>query len=67
MSDSEKEHILFLQLVVLFKMKKKKKKKKNKKKRKIWVQELFCKHEEKRAFNNLIQKIKLPSRESLFG
>ena len=63
MSDSEEEHILFLQLVVLFKMKKKKKKRT----RKIWVQELFGKHEEKRAFNNLIQKIKLPSRESLFG
>ena len=60
MSDSEKEHILFLQVVVLFKMKKKRT-------RKIWVQELFCKHEEKRAFNNLILKIKLPSRESLFG
>ena len=32
MSDSEKEHILFLQVVVLFKMKKKKKKKKEQEK-----------------------------------
>ena len=31
MSDSEEEHILFLQLVVLFKMKKTKKKRENKK------------------------------------
>ena len=37
-SDFEEENILFLQLVVLFKMKKKKRRT-----RKIWVQELFCK------------------------
>ena len=51
MSDSEGIDILFLQLVVLFKMKKKKRRK-----RKKWVRELFRKREEKRAFNNLIQK-----------
>ena len=51
MSDSEGIDILFLQLVVLFKMKKKKRRK-----RKKWVRELFRKQEEKRAFNNLIQK-----------
>ena len=50
MSEFEGKHILFLQLVVLFKMKKKKRKK-----RKKWVQELFRKREEKGAFNNLIQ------------
>ena len=51
MSDSEGIDILFLQLVVLFKMKKKKRRK-----RKKWVRELFRKREEERAFNNLIQK-----------
>ena len=54
MSDSEGKDILFLQLVVLFKMKKKKSRK-----RKKWKRELFRKQEEKGAFNNLIQKIKL--------
>ena len=39
MPDSEGKDILFLQLVVLFKMKKKKRRK-----RKIWVQELFRKY-----------------------
>ena len=39
MSDSEGKDILFLQLVVLFKMKEKKRRK-----RKIWVQELFRKY-----------------------
>ena len=54
MSDSDEEDILFLQLVVLFKMKKKKKRT-----RKIWVQELVRKQEEKGTFNNLIQKNKI--------
>ena len=54
----EEVDILFLQLVVLFKMKKKKKK------RKKWVRELFRKREEKGAFNNLTQEIKLANRES---
>ena len=61
MSDSEGKDILFLQLVVLFKMKKKKRRK-----RKKWVRELFRKREEKRAFNNLIRKMKLADRESFF-
>ena len=56
-SDSEGKDILFLQLVVLFKMKKKKRRK-----RKKWVRELFRKREEKEAFNNLIQKMKLADR-----
>ena len=60
MSDSEEENILFLQLVVLLKMNKKKKRK-----RERCVQELFRKQEEKGTFNNLIQEIKLASRESL--
>ena len=51
MPDSEGKDILFLQLVVLFKMKKKKRRK-----RKKWERELFCKREEKGAFNNFIQK-----------
>ena len=63
MSDSEGKEILFLQLGVLFKMKKKKRRKKKKKK---WVRELFRKREEKGAFNNLIQKMKLANRESFF-
>ena len=58
MSDSEGKDILFLQLVVLFKMNKKKRRK-----RKIWVRELFRKRE-KGAFNNLIQKMKLADRQS---
>ena len=62
MSNSEEEGILYLQLVVLFKMKKKKKKKKKK-----WVRELFRKQEEKGIFNNLIQEIKLSNRESVLG
>ena len=62
MSGSEGKDILFLQLVVFFKMKKKKRRK-----RKQWARELFRKREEKRAFNNLIQKIKLADRESFFG
>ena len=62
MSDSEGKDILFLQLVVLFKMKKKKRRK-----RKKWVWELFRKQEEKGAFNNLIQKMKLADRESFLG
>ena len=61
MSDSEGKDILFLQLVVLFKMKKKKRRK-----RKKWVRELFRKQEEKGAFNNLIQKMKLADKESFF-
>ena len=61
MSDSEGKDILFLQLVVLFKMKKKKRRK-----RKKWVRELFCKREEKGAFNNLIQEMKLADRKSFF-
>ena len=59
MSDSEEEHMLFLQLVVLFKMKNKKERK-----RKKWVRELFRKREEKGAFNNLVQEMKLADRES---
>ena len=59
MSDSEEEDILFLQLAVLFKMKKK-----EERKRKKWVRELFRKQEEKGAFNNLIQEMKLADRES---
>ena len=39
MSDSEGKDILFLQLMVLFKMEKKKRRK-----RKIWVRELFGKY-----------------------
>ena len=42
MPDSEGKDILFLQLMVLFKMKKKKRRK-----RKKWVRELFRKREEK--------------------
>ena len=57
MSNSEGKDILFLQLVVLFKVKKKKRRKK------IWVRELFRKRE-KGTFNNLIQKIKLADWES---
>ena len=49
MSDSEGKDILFLHLVVLFKMKKKKRRK-----RKKWVLELIHKQEEKEAFKNLI-------------
>ena len=41
----------------LFKLKKKKRRK-----RKKWVRELFRKREEKEAFNNLIQKMKLADR-----
>ena len=59
MSDSEGKYVLFLQLVVLFKIKKEENEKKKK-----WVRELFCKREEKGAFNNLIQKMKLADRES---
>ena len=62
MSDSEGKDILFLQLVVLFIMQKKKRRK-----RKIWVRELFRKREEKGAFNNLIQKMKLADGESFFS
>ena len=61
MSDFGGKEILFLQLVVSFKMKKNKRRK-----RKKWVQELFRKREEKGAFNNLIQKMKLADRESFF-
>ena len=56
---SEEEDILFLQLAILFKMKKK-----EERKRKKWVRELFRKQEEKGAFNNLIQEMKLADRES---
>ena len=62
MSCSEGKDILFLQLMVSFKMKKNKRRKWNK-----WVQELFCKREEKGTFNNLIQKMKLADRESFLG
>ena len=62
MSGSEGKDILFLQLMVSFKMKKKKRRKLNK-----WVRELFCKREEKGTFNNLIQKMKLADRESFLG
>ena len=61
MSGSEGKDILFLQLVVLFKLKKK-----ERRKRKKWVRELFRKREEKGAFKNLIQKMKLADRESFF-
>ena len=59
MSDCAEEGILFLQLVVLFKMKKKKKRK-----RKKCVRELVRKREEKEAIDNLIHEIKLANRES---
>ena len=42
MSDSERKDILFLQLVVLFKMKKKKRRK-----RKIWVEDYFVNEKKK--------------------
>ena len=61
MSDSDRKDILFVQLVVLFKMKKKKRRK-----RKKWVRELFRKQEEKGALNNLIQKLELANWESFF-
>ena len=57
MSDSEKKDILFLQLAVLLKMQEERKRKKR-------VRELFRKQEEKGAFNNLIQEMKLADRES---
>ena len=57
MSDSEKKDILFLQLAVLLKMQEERKRKKR-------VRELFRKREEKGAFNNLIQEMKLADRES---
>ena len=57
MSDSEKKDILFLQLAVLLKMQEERKRKKR-------VRELFHKQEEKGAFNNLIQEMKLADRES---
>ena len=60
MSDLDGKDILFLQLVVLFKLKKK-----NERKKKC-VRKLLRKREEKRAFNNLIQKMKLAGRESFF-
>ena len=61
MSDSEGKDILFLKLVVLFKMKNKKRRK-----RKKWERGLFRKREEKGVFNNLIQKMKVADGESLF-
>ena len=61
MSDSEEEDILFLQLVILFRMKKKKERK-----RKKWARELFRNREEKGAFNNLVREMKLADRESIF-
>ena len=61
MSDSEGKDILFLKLVVLFKMKNKKRRK-----RKKWERGLFRKREEKGVFNNLIQKMKVADKESLF-
>ena len=39
-------------------------KEKEERKRKKWVRELFRKQEEKGAFNNLIQEMKLADRES---
>ena len=62
MSDSEERDILFLQLVVLFKMEKNKSRK-----RKKWVRELFRKWEEEGAFNSLIQEMELANRESFFS
>ena len=60
MSDCEGKDILFLQLLVLFKMKQKKSRKKK------WCENLLRKREEKGAFNNLIQKMKLVDRGSFF-
>ena len=59
MSDSEEEDILFLQLVILFRMKKKKERK-----RKKVGTGIISKREEKGAFNNLVQEMKLADRES---
>ena len=59
MSDSEGKNILFLQLVVLFKMWKKKRREKKKKKR---VRELFRKREKKRGIQTFIQKTRLADR-----
>ena len=61
MSDSEGKDILFLLLVVLFKIKKKKTRKIKK-----CVRDLFRKRKEKGAFNNLIKKMKLVKREYPF-
>ena len=62
MPDFEGKDILFLQIVVLFKMKKKKGRK-----RKKWERELFRKQEAKEIFNSLIRKMKLADRESFLG
>ena len=62
MPDFEGKDILFLQIVVLFKMKKKKGRK-----RKKWERELFRKREAKEIFNSLIRKMKLADRESFLG
>ena len=61
MPDPEEEDILFLQLPVLFKMKKKKEKK-----TKNGYGNYFVNEKKKKAFNNLVQEMKLADRESFF-
>ena len=62
MSGSGGKGILFLQLVVLFKMKKKKKRKRKKR-----YQNYFANEKKKEHFNSLVQKMKLADRESFLG
>ena len=59
MSDSEEEDIFTTSDFVQNEKEEREKKKK-------WIRELFRKREEKGAFNNLVQEMKLGDRESIF-
>ena len=59
MSDSEEEDIFTTSDFVQNEKEEREKKKK-------WIRELFRKREEKGAFNNLVQEMKLADRESFF-
>ena len=63
MSDSEEEDTLFLQIAVFLRLNKKNE---SKNKWKYWVREILGKREENRAYNTLVQEMKLGDKKYYF-
>ena len=63
MSDSEEEDTLFLQITVFLRLNKKNE---SKNKWKYWVREILGKREENRAYNTLVQEMKLGDKKYYF-
>ena len=63
MSDLEEEDTLFLQIAVFLRLNKKNE---SKNKWKYWVREILGKREENRAYNTLVQEMKLGDKKYYF-